>query len=36
MREVWLNYDEVPIYVATSQSGGEGQVNTRTDDWIDR
>ena len=31
MREVWLNYDEVQLYVTTFQRAGEGQGNTRRD-----
>ena len=29
--EFWLNNDEVNLYVATSQSGGEGEGDTQTD-----
>ena len=31
MHEVWFNYDEILLYVTTSQSWGEGKVDTRTD-----
>ena len=30
MRKVWFNYDKICLYLTTSQSGGEGQVNTQT------
>ena len=32
MHKVLLNYDEVRLYLATSQGGGEGQGGTHTDD----
>ena len=36
MREVWLKYDEVRLYITTSQSRGEGQGDTQTDSGTDR
>ena len=33
---VWFNYDEVQLYVITSQGGGEGQGNTQKDNKTDR
>ena len=36
MCKVWLNCDKLRLDVTTSQSVGEGQGNTHTDDWTDR
>ena len=31
MHKVWLNHDEVRLYIATSQIGGEGQGDAQID-----
>ena len=36
MHELCLNYDEVQIYVITSQSGGERKLDTKIDVGSDR
>ena len=34
-RKVWLEYDEVRLYVTTYKSGGEGKGNAYTDTETD-